>query len=104
MRIANRLFVFLSIMYVSACAGVASLPYYSIDRSGNQVETRELCVLYFRYGFWRGESNHAMELIGRSETSAVWNSARTNTVTEEMNYSIIFLVWRQMRAPTTRKG
>ena len=52
--IVNRAFILLSIMYVSGCSGVASLPYYTIDRSGNQVETLELCILYFRYGFLEG--------------------------------------------------
>ena len=67
MKIVSRLFISLSILYVSGCAGVASLPYYTIDRNGNRVETRELCVLYFRYGFLEGMLNLAMELVGRSK-------------------------------------
>ena len=42
---------------VTGCAipaGVDPLPYFAEDDSGNEVQTPQLCVLYYRYGFLEG--------------------------------------------------
>ena len=44
-----------AIMGCAIPAGVDPLPYYSVDGSGNEVQTKTLCVLYFRYGFLHGD-------------------------------------------------
>lgn len=43
-------------------SGVAPLPYFAEDDSGNEIETPQLCVLYHRYGFLDGDVSTCNEV------------------------------------------